>query len=358
MGLTASKFFSGLTAGMGVLLKNPKVAVAIAGIGLMGSAEKSSGCLRPDGSNQADYIAYAQTGPCNKYLLYLVAQYPGGTDYGDLTYKDKWNAIVTSHEVQFMQAENPTNYFVAIGTNWYTATTLCGVANIKRYPGSGNGIYSVPDVGIVTFSTPLNLGIPDVVIGPPPAVGTTVVQAGNGYDGTPSMDPTNYTLPGPMAQWNAGVTAGVPGNVSPDYFFTTSFAPNSVPLNGKLLNGDSSGPTFVASYITNGIIVTTNYILIAVHSSQVGNGGETGATVDLMLAATDTLNFISSNSFSPQSLQIQAQRPNGIVTWSGSGILQSAASLSGSFSDVSNATNSYTFSTAGPSQLFFRLRPN
>src|SRR5262249_50883049 len=161
----------------------------------------------------------------NKYLLYLVAQYPAGTNSSgtaypsgifstDFVYKDKWNGLITSHEVQVVQSLNPTNLYVATGTNWTGATWLCGVANLKRYPGAANGNWYVPDAAVITFSTPLNLGISDIVIGPPPSPGTAVICAGNGYDGTPSMNPTNYAPPGTMEQWNADVTSAVPGNVS------------------------------------------------------------------------------------------------------------------------------------------------
>jgi hypothetical protein len=137
------------------------------------------------------------------------------------------------------------------------------------------------------------------------------------------------------------------GNVSPEYYFGTAFWPNSAPLNGRALSGDSGGPCY------------DNYgNLIGIHITGDASISETGETDDLKLAAPEVMSFIQQNLFSPQSLRIQAAGTNVVVTWSGAGVLQRASPLIGSFSDLPNATSPYTNHVMDSFQEFFRLRPN
>lgn len=328
----------------------PKWGTALllaAGIFLSASAPLAPACLEPDGSNDADYIAYGSQ--FQGRLLILKATFPGGEDSESATYIDRWNAVTAAHNITYINSlsqNNPT-YTIETGSNYQTNSgTSVPVASVTIYPGyAGEGNYSGPDIAIIHFAQPLP-GTP-ANIAPVPAADATVNSAGFGYTGTPSQAVSSYTRDGNSRAWNAGVTAFVPNNVSSEYYFSTSFWPDSVSMNGKILGGDSGGPTYDSSGN-----------LIGIHITQVGNGSETGDGVDLKLSETNVMNFITQNSFAPQTLQIQAQGTNLVITWNGVGILQSASDLNSAFSDITNAASPYTNFISNAAQGFFRLRPN
>jgi hypothetical protein len=72
---------------------------------------------------------------------------------------------------------------------------------------------------------------------------------------------------------------------------------------------------------------------------------------------TNVHNFIAQYCFSSQTLQIQAQGTNVILTWKGIGALQSSSTLTAGFSDITNAASPFT-NFISATECFFRLRPN
>lgn len=286
-----ARLFSAVGVAACSILRRPAVGAAAAGISLSAFASSSKGTLMTDGSNDAQYLSLGNQATQGQggLLLSLKVLVPGvGTGERDTsaTFLNSQYVITAAHNLNDLMIYNPT-IEVGTGNNYLTNPgTLVSVASVTFFPGyvynGENGPFNTPDLALLRLSQPLPGAAATIA---PTTAGETLHAAGFGTAGTPSTGP--ITPPDGYARgFEAPEVVGVPGNVSPTYYFEGEFSPyTNVPLNGRGASGDSGGPCFDAA----GELVGMN---VAAWGGQSSIGG----TDFLNLTEPDVNNWLSENA--------------------------------------------------------------
>ena len=139
--------------------------------------------------------------------------------------------------------------------------------------------------------------------------------------------------------------SGLGDAASVDLYFLSGS--HGVAARSFVVAGASSSP-----FVANGIFTPDNTLYFA--NVPVTNGTVTGSTGNPGLTV---LNGLTIQKPLPQlgALSIARQGGNVVVSWTGSGILQSADQVAGLWSDVNDATNPQTITPAN-GMKFYRMR--
>ncbi|MBU6401652.1 MAG: hypothetical protein KGS61_15150, partial [Verrucomicrobia bacterium] len=171
---------------------------------------------------------------------------------------------------------------------------------------------------------------------------------------------------------------------SADWFnYTRTFPANTYQVWVALSHGDPAGTAHrllgSIGLVTSGVGTTnqTVQVLGSCDAPSTGTWGlnnlvpmtnTNGVPIVVQLGGTETVQFqgnsgdydyllfVPSAPAGPQFSKIQVSGSNLIITWSGAGTLQQAASPSGSWSAVSGASSPATVPIGGSKSLYFRIQ--
>lgn len=274
------------------------VAMAAVLLGTGAQPNNAEACLTPDGVDPVLYRNLAASSG-GRLVWTTGTNSSGGTVRLSGVLIDPWNVLTAAHAVP-AAGSGGTVDFVGTGTNRYSDPgTVVGIVSWIRYPTYVSG-FSNPDLAIIHLAQPINIA-PAVFAGV--STGEMLTAAGFGRYATPSigLQPDDGSSMG----WRAPVLSSNPGNVSPQYFYSTDFdTGNGVSLNGRGMSGDSGGPVWNSAGALVGITV-----------GGFGGLGTIGGTTAARLDVPEVLAWIEANRLRPPVLGLAPIGSAMRLTW-------------------------------------------
>ena len=254
---------------------------ALLGAAFLLGAQKSIGSLRPDGTDDAVYVAGGANYRTN--LLHFKVIVPGvgvGYRFGSAVYINSEYALTAAHTVTDLLQFNPS-YEVGTGSSYLTNIGTVISATVTIYPGyNPTNRGSTIDLAIVHFSRPIP-GVAAIITNA--LIGDVLSHAGFGMFGTPSSGA--QPKDGNSRAWKAKMDfLPVLSGFSSDLYCATDFGPY-IPNNGKALSGDSGGGVY--DNFTN---------LVGIIIAQTGDTSAVGATIFLNLSKPEVYAWITNNT--------------------------------------------------------------
>lgn len=238
---------------MSMLVRNPKVAAAAAGIAAggasLGLSEESKGALIPAGADPTPYRQYGSTFTASNggSLVWVQGNYQGTNFYWSGIRIDATHIATSAHPFVGSNGQQVLSIQqVGTGDNIFSNPGITSpVSSVTVYPGYMNdGNFNTPDIAIITLAS----AIPgaNAVFAPATStnVGTVLHLAGFGRLEYPGSGPVG-AYSGDAMGFNAPVISGVPSNVSDEYYFAVRFGGTAslLSLNGMGSQFDSGGIT-------------------------------------------------------------------------------------------------------------------
>jgi len=250
----------------------------------LGMSEKAEAVLMLPGQSAQSYLDLGAT--LNNRVGFVEIVTPTGALGAASVALINENFAITCGHVVWNNLQNGGTFRVGTGANFLNDRgQVVDVAELITYPGYPGGVTTnSPDIVILRLASPL-AGITQAQFGTANP-GDLVTAGGYGF--------TNYagqpTVPrdGFRRGWNAPVSPGAPTFGADTWYNFSQFGGTvggSVPVNGKVLNGDSGGGV----YNSLGQLVGINF-------GQSGNNLSVGFSSYLDLAQPDVLNWVQSNT--------------------------------------------------------------
>lgn len=255
-----------------------------------GMAEKADAALMLPGQSAQSYLDLGATMQ-NKVGFLKQIGTQGQLGYASVTFINEQYAITSAHLIAGV-LQVGGSFQVGTGSNYLTDPgNVVNVSSVLVHPAyqgnMGSADTNNPDIAILRFASPL-AGITQATFGAA-APFDIVTSGGYGfafYAGEPSVPRDGF-----RRGWNAPVKTGAPLYGSDTWYNYTQFggaSGSSVPVNGKVLSGDSGGGV----YNSLGELVGINF-------GQSGNSAILGTSSYLDLSQPDVLNWVQSNTTIP-----------------------------------------------------------
>jgi len=275
-----------LALGVAGRAQTAAVVASLAGASL-GMAEKAEAVLMLPGQSAQSYLDLGATLENRVGFLKQIGT-QGQVGYASVTFINSEYAITSAHLVAGV-LQVGGSFQVGTGSNYLSSPgSLVSVTDVLIHPSyqgtNGASDTNNPDIAILRLATPLS-GITQAQFGTANP-GDVVTSGGYGfafYAGQSSVPRDGF-----RRGWNASVKSGAPGYGVDQWYTATLFGTPEIPVNGKVLSGDSGGGV----YNSLGQLVGINF-------GQTGNNLTVGTSSYLDLAQPDVLNWVQSNTVVP-----------------------------------------------------------
>ena len=265
-----------------------RFALALSAVVMLhGLHRQSVACLRPDGSNDEDYIAAgaAMQGKLVSGRVWYSSKTNDviiGSYNLSATYYNERCVLTAAHNLLTNPNSNYKVVYCEIGTGPNNQTNRGTIVPSFKYlihPGlntsdSGAGT----DLAIICLAA--SLPGTNATIGSASG-GQVVNHGGFGVTATPSTPMTND---GNARGWRAAIDNFVDDRYSPTYYAQTRFN-QVITMNGKGLSGDSGGPVY-----------NDAGELIGLNKAQIGGMASSGVTIFLKLAQPAVFDWLQQNT--------------------------------------------------------------
>jgi hypothetical protein len=273
-----------------------QAAAVVATLASLGVSENADAVLMLQGQSAQSYLDLGGTLENRVGFLKQIGT-QGQVGYASVTFINSEYAITSAHLVAGV-LQVGGSFQVGTGSNYLSSPgSLVSVTDVLIHPSyqgtNGASDTNNPDIAILRLATPIS-GITQAQFGTANP-GDVVTSGGYGFAffaGQPTVPRDGF-----RRGWNAPVLSGAPGFGS-DLWYNSSqfggFGGGSVPVNGKVLSGDSGGGV----YNSLGQLVGINF-------GQTGNNLTGGTSSYLDLAHPDVLNWVQSNTIpTPAALSL------------------------------------------------------
>lgn len=286
------------------LKQTAQTAATVAGLAgaSLGMERPAEGVLMLPGQSAQSYLDLGATAQGRVGYLKQINSAGEVGGYASVTFINSHYAITSAHLVTGV-LQNGGSFQVGTGLNYFTDPgTVVNVADVLVHPSyqgmPGATDTTNPDIAILRFATPI-AGITQVSYGTanPFDVVTSFGYGFAFYAGQPTVPRDGF-----IRGWNARVRSSAPLFGDDQWYNSTLFGDANVPVNGKVIGGDSGGGV----YNSQGQLVGINF-------GQTGNNASVGTT--------------SYNDLGPGNPQLDWVQSNTVIPTPGAGALLGLGAL-------------------------------